>query len=201
MSTLAGRIAVVTGGTAGVGRGIASELANCGARVFVTGRSIHEGTQNNPQVTGIRCDHREDDQVAAAFGRVAHEAGAIDILVNNVWGGYEQTKTLEFRLSPRVGSDDWAFPSERFTTPLTKDNCWYRGMKSRLQAVGLEWANFQVMRRTHASLSRKAGIDPKVIADQLGHNGLGVNLDVYTKSDMAQRAAAVAQLESEVINA
>jgi len=54
--------------------------------------------------------------------------------------------------------------------------------------------------RTHASLSRKAGIDPKVVADQLGH-GLGVNLDVYTKSDMAQRAAAVAQLESEVINA
>jgi hypothetical protein len=37
------------------------------------------------------------------------------------------------------------------------------------------------MRRTHASLSRKAGIDPKVAADQLGH-GIGVNL--YTKSDL-----------------
>ena len=35
------------------------------------------------------------------------------------------------------------------------------------------------MRRTHASLSRQAGIDPKLVADQLGH-GLGVNLDVYT---------------------
>lgn len=89
MRTLAGRIAVVTGGTAGVGRGIASELANCGARVFVTGRSIHDGAGNNSQVIGIRCDHREDDQVAAAFGRVVQEAGAIDILVNNVWGGYE----------------------------------------------------------------------------------------------------------------
>jgi len=89
MRTLSGRIAVVTGGTAGVGRGIASELANCGARVFVTGRSIHDGAGNNSQVIGIRCDHREDDQVAAAFGRVVQEAGAIDILVNNVWGGYE----------------------------------------------------------------------------------------------------------------
>jgi dehydrogenase/reductase SDR family member 1 len=90
MRTLAGRIAVVTGGTAGVGRGIASELAHCGARVFVTGRSIHDGARDDSQVTGIRCDHREDEQVAAAFERVAQEAGAIDILVNNVWGGYEQ---------------------------------------------------------------------------------------------------------------
>ena len=89
MGTLADKIAVVTGGTAGVGRGIASELANCGARVFVTGRSIHDGARDDSQVIGIRCDHREDDQVAAAFGRVAQEAGAIDILVNNVWGGYE----------------------------------------------------------------------------------------------------------------
>jgi len=53
------------------------------------------------------------------------------------------------------------------------------------------------MRRTHASLSRRAGIDPKVVADQLGH-GLGVNLDVYTKSDLIQRKEAVKKLEVEV---
>ena len=81
---------MVTGATAGVGRGIASELAHCGARVFATGRSIHDGVRDDWQVTGIHCDHREDEQVAAAFERVAKEAGAIDILVNNVWGGYEQ---------------------------------------------------------------------------------------------------------------
>jgi len=90
MRTLAGKIAVVTGGTTGVGHGVASELAHCGARVFVTGRSIQDGDGDGSQVTGIRCDHREDDQVAAAFERVAQDAGAIDILVNNVWGGYEQ---------------------------------------------------------------------------------------------------------------
>ena len=90
MTTLANKIAVVTGGTAGVGRGIASELANCGARVFVTGRSIQDGARSDSQITGIRCDHREDDQVTAAFGRVAQEGGPVDILVNNVWGGYEQ---------------------------------------------------------------------------------------------------------------
>jgi NAD(P)-dependent dehydrogenase (short-subunit alcohol dehydrogenase family) len=90
MRTLEGRIAVVTGGTEGVGRGIASELACRGARVFVTGRSIREGALDGLHITGIRCDHREDQQVAAAFERVATEGGAIDILVNNVWGGYEQ---------------------------------------------------------------------------------------------------------------
>lgn len=36
----------------------------------------------------------------------------------------------------------------------------------------------QIMRRTHPSLSRKAGIDPKLVADQLGH-GIGVSLDTY----------------------
>ena len=59
MGTLEGKIAVVTGGTAGVGRGIASELAQCGARVFVTGRSIQDGKRDDALVTEIRCDHRE----------------------------------------------------------------------------------------------------------------------------------------------
>lgn len=90
MRTLEGRIAVVTGGTAGVGRGIANELAHCGARVFVTGRSIPDGARDGSKIIGIRCDHREDEQVVVAFERVTQEAGAIDILVNNVWGGYEQ---------------------------------------------------------------------------------------------------------------
>jgi len=82
---LNGRVAVVTGGTFGVGRGVANVLAECGARVFVTGRSA-SGTE---RVTGIPCDHRIDEQVTAAFDRVIAEAGRIDILVNNVWGGYE----------------------------------------------------------------------------------------------------------------
>ena len=90
MRTLEGRIAVVTGGKAGVGRGIANELAHCGARVFVTGRSAQDGVRDASPITKSRCDHREDEQVAAAFARVVQEAGVIDILVNNVWGGYER---------------------------------------------------------------------------------------------------------------
>jgi NAD(P)-dependent dehydrogenase (short-subunit alcohol dehydrogenase family) len=51
------------GGTFGVGRGIASELGQCGARVFVTGRSVDDGSIND-HIIGIRCDHRMDAEVA-----------------------------------------------------------------------------------------------------------------------------------------
>jgi dehydrogenase/reductase SDR family protein 1 len=83
------RVAVITGATKGVGRGIARELARQGAQVFVTGRSVPDHQPFDEQITAIRCDHREDGQVDAAFERIAREAGAIDILVNSVWGGYE----------------------------------------------------------------------------------------------------------------
>jgi NAD(P)-dependent dehydrogenase (short-subunit alcohol dehydrogenase family) len=89
MSMLEGKIAVVTGETQGVGRGVATELAAKGARVFVTGRSIQEGSFDDSRIAGIRCDHRDDAQVAAAFERVLQDGRAIDIPVNNVWGGYE----------------------------------------------------------------------------------------------------------------
>ena len=92
MQTLDRHVAVVTGGTFGVGRGIASVLAQHGARVFVTGRSVDESApiDDDEHITGIRCDHRRDPEVTAAFERVARETDGIDLLVNNVWGGYER---------------------------------------------------------------------------------------------------------------
>jgi NAD(P)-dependent dehydrogenase (short-subunit alcohol dehydrogenase family) len=83
------RIAVVTGGTKGVGRGVARELARQGARVFVTGRSVPNHEPFEEPVIAITCDHRDDLQVESAFQRITNEAGSIDILVNSVWGGYE----------------------------------------------------------------------------------------------------------------
>jgi NAD(P)-dependent dehydrogenase (short-subunit alcohol dehydrogenase family) len=83
-------VAVVTGATRGVGRGVARELARQGAKVFVTGRSVPDHAPFDEPVTAIRCDHGDDTQVAAVFARVLQKAGTIDVLVNNVWGGYER---------------------------------------------------------------------------------------------------------------
>ena len=54
------------------------------------------------------------------------------------------------------------------------------------------------MRRTHASLSRQAGIDPKLVADQLGH-GLGVSLEVYTVAALDKRQQAFEVLEASLL--
>jgi len=88
--SLDGKIAVVTGGTRGVGGGIGRELAQHGCRVFVTGRSATDGAQLAQRLTSVHCDHRDDAQVDRAFGFVQEHGGAIDVLVNNVWGGYER---------------------------------------------------------------------------------------------------------------
>jgi NAD(P)-dependent dehydrogenase (short-subunit alcohol dehydrogenase family) len=87
---LDGRVVIVTGATKGVGRGVGRELARHGARVFVTGRSAPDRERLDERITGIRCDHRVDVQAEAAFNLIVRETSTIDILVNNVWGGYER---------------------------------------------------------------------------------------------------------------
>src|SRR5215471_7938973 len=86
--SLDGQIAVVTGATRGVGRGVGRELARQGARVFVTGRSAPDYERIDEGPTAVRCDHRHDAEVEAAFKRILDEAGQIDVLVNSAWGGY-----------------------------------------------------------------------------------------------------------------
>ena len=99
------------------------------------------------------------------------------------------------RVSIEMKPDLWVLPSETLKTPVTKDNCWRRHIQPRLEKVGLGWVNFQVMRRTHDSLMRELDVDPKVVADQLGHT-LDVNLNVYTESNLGRRKEAVDALES-----
>jgi integrase len=74
-------------------------------------------------------------------------------------------------------SDNWLFPSER-RRPISRDNLWRRYMLPRLKQVGLEWATFQVMRRTFATRSREAGIDAHTRSAQMG-NTVDVNENEY----------------------
>lgn len=106
MGVLTGKVALVTGASRGVGRGIAQGLGEAGATVYVTGRTvvdgeaavtlpgtIHQTAEEVTRLGGIgisaRCDHSSDEEVEQLFERIAAEQGRLDILVNNVWGGYE----------------------------------------------------------------------------------------------------------------
>ena len=107
MKSLSEQVAVVTGGSRGVGKGIALGLGEAGATVYVTGRTTQEGTdveklggtvlETAAEVTSlggkgvaVACDHSDDAQTEKLFQRVKEEHGRLDILVNNAWGGYER---------------------------------------------------------------------------------------------------------------
>lgn len=89
MTDLHERVALVTGASRGVGRGVALGLAHAGARVFATGRRATQADLGSG-ITAIDCDHTDDEAVTRVFRTVEETAGRLDILVNAAWGGYER---------------------------------------------------------------------------------------------------------------
>ena len=103
-ASLAGKVALVAGGTRGAGRGIAVQLGAAGATVYVTGRTtrdqpsemqrpetIEETAQLVEEAGGhgiaVRVDHLVPDEVRDLMARIDAEQGALHILVNDIWGG------------------------------------------------------------------------------------------------------------------
>lgn len=105
MYNLKGKVAVVTGASRGIGKGVALGLAEYGATVYVTGRTestegfpdflknttIQETAREVNRLGGIgiahRCDFSKDEEIKELFERVEREQERIDILVNNAWAG------------------------------------------------------------------------------------------------------------------
>lgn len=87
MTVLEGKVAVVTGGNAGIGLAIARAYRAEGARVFVAGRRQEQldevVAELGPGVTGVRCDVGRVDDLDALYATVAEQEGRIDVLVAN----------------------------------------------------------------------------------------------------------------------
>jgi NAD(P)-dependent dehydrogenase (short-subunit alcohol dehydrogenase family) len=94
--TLKGKVAVVTGASRGIGKGIAVALGEKGATVYVTGRSrgeegltidvaAREVSAAGGEGRAIACDHGDDASIEALFAAIARETDHIDYLVNNVY--------------------------------------------------------------------------------------------------------------------
>lgn len=97
------RVALVTGASRGVGKGIAIGLGESGATVYVTGRSVQERPERPGTIHAtaravdeaggkgvpVCCDHTSEEDVRRLFGQIERDHGRLDILVNNAWGGYE----------------------------------------------------------------------------------------------------------------
>jgi len=141
MKPLSGKVAVVTGSSRGIGRGIAIVLAEQGATVYVTGRSVTPGAYYLPGTVGetaeecnrrggkgipVQVDHADNEQVAALFEQVQREQGRLDLLVNNA-----------FQLS-----EDLIVPKPFWEKPLSNLEMIEVGVKSNFVAA---WYAAQIM--------------------------------------------------------
>ncbi|XP_016316476.1 dehydrogenase/reductase SDR family member 1 isoform X1 [Sinocyclocheilus anshuiensis] len=94
---LSGCICVVTGASRGIGRGIALQLSEAGATVYITGRQEKTLKQTAAEVTErgglclpVVCDSSKEDEIKELFERVQHEQnGRLDLLVNNAYAGVQ----------------------------------------------------------------------------------------------------------------
>src|SRR5262245_54780113 len=104
VSDLDGKVALVTGGNRGIGRGIVEALHGAGATVYLTsreaGRAEAAAREIGPRAKGLAADVRREDQVKRAFEVVAREAGGLDVLVNNAGVG-------EFAPVADMSADSW----------------------------------------------------------------------------------------------
>ena len=102
LKPLAGKVCIVTGATRGIGKGIALQLAEKGAKVYITGRTLDppkgskvggclRETAQEIEARGgtcvtVQCDHSKDQDIERLFEQVKREnEGQLDILVNNAY--------------------------------------------------------------------------------------------------------------------
>ena len=164
MARLNDVVALVTGASRGAGRGIALELGAAGATVYVTGRSVRSGrttddvpgtidesaqevTDRGGRGIAVRCDHTVDSEVESIFSRIRADHGRLDLLVNNVWGGYENAECRPLALVPF-----WEQPLHQW------DGMFTAGVRAHLTASRLA-VPLMLSRRRGLIVSTTANLD------------------------------------------
>ncbi|WP_166391074.1 SDR family NAD(P)-dependent oxidoreductase [Nocardioides ochotonae] len=106
------RVALVTGGSKGVGQGIAVGLAEAGWTVHVSGRdesrlatTVERVEQAGGRGRAWRCEHTDDADVERLVAEVAADGGRLDLLVNNAWAGPAMNHVRPERFWERPLSD------------------------------------------------------------------------------------------------
>ncbi|XP_041094684.1 dehydrogenase/reductase SDR family member 1-like [Polyodon spathula] len=97
MAALSGWVCVVTGASRGIGKGIALQLGEAGATVYITGRNCGTLGETAKEVEArggvcvpVTCDSSKEDEIRSLFERIRREQrGRLDILVNNAYAGVQ----------------------------------------------------------------------------------------------------------------
>ncbi|GAC1668703.1 MAG: SDR family NAD(P)-dependent oxidoreductase [Candidatus Dormibacteraceae bacterium] len=148
---MSGQVAIVTGASRGIGRGVAVGLGEAGWTVYVTARTVREKDSDRPgsitttseQVTRaggrgipIRSDHNVDSETEAVFRRVEDEHGGLDLLVNNA-------TSYSTDLGPREDAMFWDLPVEEW---------------DQMHAVGLRSYYFASACAARMMIPRRSGL-------------------------------------------
>jgi 3-oxoacyl-[acyl-carrier protein] reductase len=183
--SLRNRVAVVTGGTRGIGRGIALGLAREGARIALVYRANKAAAQmalRELQTVGADCLAVETDVAEAARAEqliktVADRYGRIDVLVNNVgdfrWGTLAESSVEEWR-SIFDSNVTTVFYMCRAAIPLMRKGRW--GRIINMGAVGAERAFGQAKISAYAAAKAAVVAMSRSLALEEAKNGITVNV-------------------------
>jgi len=192
--SMKGRIALVTGGTRGIGAAIAKDLKKAGAMVIATyhgNDAAAEAFRKDTGIEVIRFDVADFDQCSAAVKRIESEIGPIDILVNNA--GITRDGFLH-----KMGAESWhAVIETNLTSLFNMCRVVIEGMRARGfgRIINISSINGQVGQVGQANYSAaKAGVIgfSKALARESANKGVTVNTIApgYIETDMVKAVPA-----------